>query len=648
MTSRRGAPLGGPRQWFVTVLALALFGAAAGETAFIRTVQKDGRWWLTDAQGREFLCKTSNCVDMGSDPAKYDAANPGYCALHHYKTADAWSLATANRLKGWGFNAVGGYSEHARLAKAGNLPYTVALVLGGMVGVPWVDVRSAESRAAMKQSVEAIKALRDDPLVIGYFTDNEQGWWDETVFQHFLSQPWTDTAKQSLWKMADRAYHGDVRAFSRDITVQPVPRSFRDLKGKLTDIAWARGRRPLLVEEFVEWMADEYYAAAAAAVREADPNHLVLGDRYASYYSQPVARAAGRHADVVTTNFNTYAPSGWVSPSYFDSLYQLAQKPLMITEYYFSAMENRSGDRNRSGPFMVVQTQAQRTAGAREMTERLARLPYVVGYHWFQYTDEPPQGRADGEDFNFGLVDTRDEPYEGLVGAFTEINGRADALHREGRRPTDGLARDGAGWVIPRAPGPLSVEGRLDEWALGPTWAPAPGARTPFQPFGDFHLTWTPDELAVGFAFFNFAAAGTASEDPLDHERLSLVLIGADGRRLTVTLGGLGAREGAAPADPKHDDRPYAALRPIAEPGREVPAGAAGIRGRQSHNSIQTIAEVAVPAGALGAAKLKPGDLLRVGVSVRLRGDVKETFWPVSLSGTAFADGALAQVTLGS
>jgi len=648
MTAVRRAPVPGSRVSARVLLALALTCAGLSRASFIRTVQKDGRWWLVDAQGREFLCKTADAIDLGCDPAKFDPANPGYCALHTYQSADAWSQATVKRLSSWGFNAIGGYSEHARLSKAGQLPYTVALTLGGMVGVPWVDVRTKESREAMRQAVAEIKALRDDPLVIGYFTDNEQGWWDETVFQHFLSQPWTDTAKQQLWKMADTAYHGDVRAFSADITVHPVPRSFQDLQGKLTEVGWARGRRPVVVEQFVEWMADEYYAAAAAAVREADPNHLVLGDRYASYYSQPVARAAGRHADVVSTNFNTYAPSGWVSPSYFETLYQLAQKPLMITEYYFTAMENRSGDRNLSGPFMVVPTQRQRVAGARAMTEAFARMPYVVGYHWFQYTDEPPHGRADGEDFNFGLVDTADRPYEELTAAFTDVNGRAEALHREGRRSTDGLQRDGAGWVIPRLPQPLSLDGRLDEWALGPSWAPAPGARAPFLPFGDFHFAWTPEGLTVGVAFFDFSAAGTATDDPLDQARISLVIVGPSGGPLSVTLAGLGSRVGDVPEDEKHDERPYAPLWVIAEPGRTAPAAAGGIRGRQSHNSIQTIAEIFVPARALPVQALAAGDALRIGASVRLRGDVKETFWPVSLSGPKIDPAVLAQVRLGS
>ena len=39
----------------------------------------------------------------------------------------------------------------------------------------------------------------------------------------------------------------------------------------------------------------------------------------------------------------------------------------------------------------------------------LARVPWIVGADWFQWSDEPPSGRsADGEDVNFGVVDVDD------------------------------------------------------------------------------------------------------------------------------------------------------------------------------------------------------------------------------------------------
>ena len=38
-----------------------------------------------------------------------------------------------------------------------------------------------------------------------------------------------------------------------------------------------------------------------------------------------------------------------------------------------------------------------------------------MGAHWFEYIDEPPEGRFDGEDNNFGFLSEKDEPYAPLV-----------------------------------------------------------------------------------------------------------------------------------------------------------------------------------------------------------------------------------------
>ena len=67
------------------------------------------------------------------------------------------------------------------------------------------------------------------------------------------------------------------------------------------------------------------------------------------------------------------------------------------------------------------------------MEKRLRQLveePYLVGAHWFCFADEPPGGRAaDGEDYNFGLVDIENRPYQELTAALTDLNGRAATLH---------------------------------------------------------------------------------------------------------------------------------------------------------------------------------------------------------------------------
>src|SRR5262249_52538229 len=86
-----------------------------------------------------------------------------------------------------------------------------------------------------------------------------------------------------------------------------------------------------------------------------------------------------------------------------------------------------------NGHLMTVQTQAERARGAAVAARQFAQLPQIVGSHWFQYYDHPPGGRGDGEDYNFGLVDVDDRPYEALVAAFSRANPSLTAIHHEAR-----------------------------------------------------------------------------------------------------------------------------------------------------------------------------------------------------------------------
>jgi agarase len=52
-----------------------------------------------------------------------------------------------------------------------------------------------------------------------------------------------------------------------------------------------------------------------------------------------------------------------------------------------------------------------------------------VGYHWFEHCDEPKEGRFDGENCNYGVVNIHDEVYVDLTRAMTEINAQVETLH---------------------------------------------------------------------------------------------------------------------------------------------------------------------------------------------------------------------------
>ena len=68
-----------------------------------------------------------------------------------------------------------------------------------------------------------------------------------------------------------------------------------------------------------------------------------------------------------------------------------------------------------------AQSQQDRADMYTEYMQSVLKNNYFVGAHWFQYTDSPLTGRAyDGENYNVGLVDICDNPYDELVDKIRE------------------------------------------------------------------------------------------------------------------------------------------------------------------------------------------------------------------------------------
>jgi hypothetical protein len=66
----------------------------------------------------------------------------------------------------------------------------------------------------------------------------------------------------------------------------------------------------------------------------------------------------------------------------------------------------------------------------KEPTDRRA-LSVTNHYHWFEWVDEPKEGRFDGEDSNYGLVDIQDRPYQEFVEAVRKANAAAREAHQK-------------------------------------------------------------------------------------------------------------------------------------------------------------------------------------------------------------------------
>ena len=203
------------------------------------------------------------------------------------------------------------------------------------------------------------------------------------------------------------------------------------------------------VREWAGIVAEHYYTLAERAIRAADPDALYFGDRLPIYYDPAAVRAMAPHVDAIAANYNVDSADGWIADYFFDGLRKLSGgKPVLISEWFFAARENRTGNRN-NGHLMTVATQNERSIGAAAATLNFAAIPEIVGAHWFQYYDHPWGGRLDGEDYNFGLVDVDDRPYEELVAALSRVNPGLAAIHQEARLVSPGSP--GAPLEIPAA-----------------------------------------------------------------------------------------------------------------------------------------------------------------------------------------------------
>ncbi len=159
-------------------------------------------------------------------------------------------------------------------------------------------------------------------------------------------------------------------------------------------------------------------------VRAADPNHLNFGCRFAYVPPPPVREAARRYLDVISFNCYQTDPRATVRQ------YAVLGRPILIGEFTFRAEDVGLPNSKGAGP--KVRTQADRAAAFERYVHLLLGEPETVGYHWFQFTDQPKEGRFDGENSNYGVVNIKDELYPELTRKMTEVNRLAEGWHRGG------------------------------------------------------------------------------------------------------------------------------------------------------------------------------------------------------------------------
>ena len=585
--------------------------AAARRSEFYRVAEVDGAWWFIAPDGSRFFSSGVNVVDVGGTREKYDPQRPEYAAFRHYPNRAAWAAATNERFAAWGFNTVGGWSAEEMMT--GPLPYTAVLHLGRELGVPWndlLDPRFAEQVAAVAE--QKVSRRADDPRLIGWYTDNELAWFADTLFCFHIAQPAKSFTRQALVNLLRKQYGDDFARLQQDFMAVKAM-SFDELDAGGTLLLRPGGRGMDVADSFLRLVAERFYQAAHDAIRRYDANHLILGDRYHGYCPDVVAEAAAPYVDVISTNFDQPDwTDGGLPAFYLERLHHLTGRPILVTEYYVAAQDNRSGNKNSGNIFTTVATQQERAQAVRARLSSLAALPYVVGAHWFQFSDEPTHGRHDGEDYNFGLVDIEDRPYEELVAAFTKTNAEVPRIHGAA-----GLSRPknrAAPLSVPAAP--LDPLVGIARWDQDRALVPCEES----SGLGDLLVTWDARRVYLALGCSTYVDPGAyADERSAERDRLVWQITLGDGPAVRVGFG----------------------------VGDEVSVSDQAVASRVHQRGMRYTVIVAVPIEQFGQGNLQAGDRVRVAATLADPRRGTSTSWNRQLEFSAPLREALSQQELG-
>ena len=357
-------------------------------TGFFRVQKKSGRWWAVDPEGYPLLSIGINSVspqDGGPDTsASKETLN--------------WAKGATGRLRKYGFNTAGSWSSADVIRK---LDRPIAYCLRWNVSSHYRNDRKkrhvatgeypvlypfdSEFESFCEQLFQDARTTREDPWLLGHFSDNELPFREKGIVELYLSHP------------KDDPNHLAAQKFLKDRKVKKV--------------GWKEDR------DFLELVVDTYYRKVASALKKNDPNHLYLGTRFhgRALHSEQIFVAAGRHADVISVNYyHRWTPE----KERIENWSALAGKPILITEWYAMA-EDSDLPIEGVGAGFPVRTQADRAKFYQHFSLELLQIPSCIGWHWFKYRDSRN---------NAGIVDDENEPYDVLWESMGEINQQAYSL----------------------------------------------------------------------------------------------------------------------------------------------------------------------------------------------------------------------------
>jgi hypothetical protein len=443
-------------------------------TGYFTKCKQEGRWWLVDPEGYAFFSTGPDCVGTSADcridgverlldwlPSRDDPDYKNmFSSSYHYSTFEArpngvvfsypaanlfriygkdwhkkWSDLVSRQLKSNGMNTIGNWSDESILGKV-TLPYVIPLERFPETKVnifrDFPDVLSEEYKKDAAECAKFLLPFVKDPYMIGYFLRNEPMWAfvnNLLIADEVLYNPAPSVCKDELIRFLKEKYGTpEVLSGAWD---HPFD-SFDDLRKPLENASRFSENSSRDLREFSKILLRAYVEIPARACRAVDPNHMNLGMRWA-WISDPDIVTGWENFDVFSINCYFEDPT----PA-LDNVCGLGvDLPIIIGEFHFGALDLGLTSTGLKG----TPNQRERGKAYRYYCDRVAAHPYGVGCHWFQFYDQFPLGRFDGENYNIGLFDVCSLPNEEMMSAIRDCASSIYEVAAGSKVPSDDLPR---------------------------------------------------------------------------------------------------------------------------------------------------------------------------------------------------------------
>lgn len=433
------------------------------EKKFITVEKIDDVWWFVNSNGEKFYSNTMT----GTAPSPF-----------YYGDTSSWLDDLDELLEDIGINTV--TTSHESLTKKYyyimrfRFKHFSITKNDGWNHNRFPDVFDPWWREQVKNATQKYAApLKDDPLLLGYYTDNEMKWGPDivdtlTILEVYMSAEKNTPGKQELIRfLKDKQYNNDITLFN--LVWNMDLNSFKDLenhkefgiqqawrlrslikpeKNKIYDIYPKYKQKPDLMKQaesdirsFSSHVAETYYNVTDFYLNKADPNHLNLGSRFHLHgVPEEVLVECGKYVDVISLNYYRTNRLMFDPPNYYtcklygcvtlenwmQKYYDITQKPLFIPEWNMRYKDRIIPIMTDDAIFVEGRTKKLRANNYKWYAKNCLERPYMVGDSWFCL-----RSKGFGFECNRGFIDIFDQQDEELIKSMRKICTNSEKIHEK-------------------------------------------------------------------------------------------------------------------------------------------------------------------------------------------------------------------------